>query len=209
MAIDGGAAEKILDFVRNHNLELKYVTNTHSHMDHTPGNRDLLKNSDAGFLDFDALMKQKIVDIDGRKIEVFHTPGHTNDSVCFYFQDILVSGDTLFNGKVGRCFTGDFTGFLESIKKILKLPGQTLVYAGHDYVEEYVEFTRTLEPDNQWLDFYLKKYDHDNVCFTLEDEKKVDLFLRFNDEKIVSLLRARGLPAGSEPERWQSLMSLM
>jgi hypothetical protein len=45
--------------------------------------------------------------------------------------------------------------------------------------------------------------------FVREDEKKVDLFLRFNDEKIVSLLRARGLPAGSEPERWQSLMSLM
>jgi hypothetical protein len=35
IAVDGGAADKIISFVQNRNLELKYVTNTHSHMDHT------------------------------------------------------------------------------------------------------------------------------------------------------------------------------
>ena len=39
MAIDGGAAEEILSFVETNNLTLKYVTNTHSHMDHTPGTK--------------------------------------------------------------------------------------------------------------------------------------------------------------------------
>lgn len=41
MAVDGGAVGEILDFVRIHNLHLKYVTNTHSHMDHTVGNQGL------------------------------------------------------------------------------------------------------------------------------------------------------------------------
>lgn len=177
MAIDGGAAKDINSFVKTRNLELKYVTNTHSHMDHTLGNQELLSHSNAVFLDFDTLMKQKQVVVEDKQVSVFHTPGHTRDSVCFYFQNILISGDTLFNGKVGRCFTGDFQGFLSSIKKILKLPHKTLVYAGHDYVEEYVEFAINLEPDNEYLDPYLKKYNPDNLCFTLEDEIRVDPFL--------------------------------
>jgi hydroxyacylglutathione hydrolase len=209
MAIDGGAENAILSFVKLRNLELTYVANTHSHMDHTMGNQELLRHSSAAFLDFDTLMKEKQIEMDGEKIAVFHTPGHTGDSVCFYFDNILIAGDTLFNGKVGRCFTGDFPRFLTSIKTILKLPGETLVYAGHDYVEEYVEFARNLEPDNAYLDSYLKKYNPDHVCATLEDERRVDPFLRYNDDKIRSILKNRGLPASTEPERRESLMSLM
>ena len=47
MAIDGGAAGDMLNFVESNNLELHYVTNTHSHMDHTSGNAALLKGSGA------------------------------------------------------------------------------------------------------------------------------------------------------------------
>lgn len=80
------------------------------------------------------------IDIDGENIQVFHTPGHTSDSVCFYYDHVLISGDTLFNGKVGRCFTGDYNEFLQSIKTLLALHCETVVYAGHDYVEEYMAF---------------------------------------------------------------------
>ena len=209
MAVDGGAAEQILRFVQDRNLELRYVTNTHSHMDHTTGNRQLLSGSNAAFLDFDTLIGQKEIRMENQFIRVFHTPGHTEDSVCFYFDRILISGDTLFNGKVGRCFTGDHQRFLQSIKTLLQLPGDTAVYAGHDYVEEYVAFTRSLEPDNAHLDAYLAKYDPDHVWAALDEEKRVDPFLRFNDEKIIAILKARGLPAETEAQRWESLMSLM
>lgn len=209
MAIDGGATDDILDFIQNQNLELKFVTNTHSHMDHTSGNQALLSRSNADFLDFKTLLKIKTVEIEGEVVRVFHTPGHTEDSVCFHFDNILIAGDTLFNGKVGRCFTGDYQRFLKGIKTILELPGETIIYAGHDYVEEYVEFARNIEPDNAYLDTYLKKYDPDHVCATLADEIKVDPFLRFNDKKIISILEKKGLSAANELERWESLMSLM
>jgi hydroxyacylglutathione hydrolase len=209
VAIDGGDAESILSFISERNLSLKYVTNTHSHPDHTVGNQLLLNQSKASFLDFRTLLKSSAIEIDGEKIRVSHTPGHTDDSVCFHYGRILLSGDTLFNGKVGRCFTGDHNGFLKSIKKLLALPRDTMVYAGHDYVEEYMAFSRNLEPDNPDIDRYLKTYDPNHVCARLGDEIKVDPFLRFNDEKIMFILRKKGFPVKTELERWESLMSLI
>lgn len=209
MAIDGGAVEEILSFASSRHLTLKYVTNTHSHPDHTTGNRPLLNHSQAKFLSINTLLQKGAIDIDGENIQVFHTPGHTVDSVCFYYDHILISGDTLFNGKVGRCFTGDHSGFLQSIKTLLALPHETVIYAGHDYVEEYMEFARNLEPNNVYIDGYIKNYDPDHVCATLADEIKVDPFLRFNDEKIMFILRKKGLPVKTELERWEALLSLM
>lgn len=209
MAIDGGATDEILSFTREQDLDLRYVANTHSHMDHTLGNPALLALPGTQLLDRKTLLGKGAVDIDGEEIRVFQTPGHTRDSVTFHFDSVLITGDTLFNGKVGRCFTGDLEGFLASIKKILAFPETTLVYAGHDYVEEYLDFARQLEPDNPHIDPYLKRYDPAHVCATLADELKVDPFLRFNDEKIIAILKAKGLPVTTEFERWQSLMSLM
>lgn len=209
MAIDGGASSEILACIEKNGLALDYVTNTHSHPDHTVGNAVLLEKTGARFLGFDALMTNESIDLEEMAVKVMHTPGHTRDSVCFYFNDTLISGDTLFNGKAGRCFTGDEAGFLQSIKKILELPKETRVYAGHDYVMEYLDFSRRLEPDNPHIDPYLEKYDPNNLFYTLAEEIRVNPYLRFNDDKIASILKNKGLPAETEMDRWRALLSLM
>jgi hydroxyacylglutathione hydrolase len=209
MAIDGGAAREILSFVEAKDLALRYVTNTHGHMDHTVGNKALLDRSEAEFLDNNTLLKDKAIELEGEEIRVYHTPGHTSDSVTFHLENILISGDTLFNGKVGRCFSGDLKGFLDSVKLLMEFPGETIVYAGHDYVEEYMEFAKQLEPDNTHIERFLGKYDPAHVYSTLDEEFKINPFLRFNDKKIISILQKRDLPVGTEYERWESLMSLM
>ncbi len=209
MTIDGGAAKEILSFVKTNDLTLKYVTNTHRHMDHTPGDKTLLDRSGAVFLDNEILIKNRAVELEGREIRVYHTPGHSSDSVTFHCGNFLITGDTLFNGKVGRCFSGDLKGFLNSVKFLKDLPGETIIYAGHDYVEEYMAFARKLEPDNPHIERYLKKYDSDHVHSTLDEESRINPFLRFNDKKIISVLEKRGLPVGTEFERWESLMSIM
>jgi hydroxyacylglutathione hydrolase len=209
IAIDGGAAKEILSFLKTNDLTLKYVTNTHNHGDHTPGDKTLIERSGAVFLSNETLLKNRAVELQGMEIRVYHTPGHSSDSVTFHCENFLITGDTLFNGKVGRCFSGDLRGFLNSVKLLMDLPGKTIIYAGHDYVEEYMGFAKELEPDNPHIERYLEKYDPAHVHSTLEEESRINPFLRFNDKKIISALEKRGLPTGTEYERWESLISLM
>ena len=209
LAIDGGAPEQMLQFMEEHCLKLRVITNTHSHGDHTCGNRALAAATEAELINVAELPSRGTLPLEGYSIDIIHTPGHTADSVCFHADGILISGDTLFNGKVGRCGTGDIRTFYESIGKILELPGDTLIYAGHDYVEEYLEFARIIEPDNSFIDTYLRRYDPAFVFASLVEELKVDPFLRLNEPSVVSFLKSKYLPASTEYQRWESLMSLM
>lgn len=208
IAVDGGAGDDILDFLQKNKLKLKYVINTHSHGDHTVGNRQLLKNTDARFLDHQTLINKEL-ELDNKSINVLKTPGHTADSIIFKIGDVLLTGDTLFIGKVGRCFSGDLKGFLDSIKIIMKLPDYIIIYPGHDYVLEYMEFVRKFERDSQYIEKAIASYNPELVRSTLGFEKKLNPFLRINDEKIISLLKKRELPAETEYDRWKSMISLM
>jgi len=74
--------------------------------------------------------------IDGVAMEIIHTPGHTRGGVCFHFPDdhVLISGDTLFAGSIGRTDLpgGDMPTLLRSIReRLLTLPPETRVYTGH------------------------------------------------------------------------------
>jgi len=137
------------------------------------------------------------------------SPGHTADSVIFRVDNILLTGDTLFIGKVGRCFSGDLKGFFNSVKLIMDLPDNTVIYPGHDYVLEYMEFVRKLEPDNQYVEEVIAGYDPELVRSTLGFEKKLNPFLRINEKKIISLLDKMGLPVKTEYDRWQSMISII
>jgi len=208
IAIDGGAVDQIISFAGNNGLKIEFVTNTHSHPDHTLGLKSLLDRSGALYLDHNSLAAKGFIGLAGEKIDIYHTPGHTNDSVTFHAGSFLVTGDTLFNGTVGNCFSGDLTAFYNSIKKLISFPKETFIYAGHDYVEYSMSFARVIEPGNGDIDSFLKKYNPEHVFSNLENELKVNPYLRFNDPKMISILKERGLPVSTEFERWESIMSL-
>jgi hydroxyacylglutathione hydrolase len=208
IAVDGGAWQEIIDFLKNNSLELAIVTNTHGHFDHTSGNDELRKLTKAKFLDFTELPDNKEIPIDGENISVYRTPGHTADSVCFYTGKALISGDTLFNGTIGNCFTGDLKSFFLSIKRLMVLPDETVIYAGHDYVKDSLAFARRLEPGNKDIDGFLNSYDSNHVCSTMADERRINPYLRFNEDPIIKILEKRSLPCATEWERWTSLMSI-
>ncbi len=208
VAIDGGAWEEILLLLEQNNLVLSFVTNTHQHMDHTSGNDQLRRSTKARFLDYADITDNKEIIISGEKIIVYRTPGHSTDSVCFYTGKYLISGDTLFNGTVGNCFTGDQRVFHQSVKRLMALPDETIIYAGHDYVKDSLAFARKLEPDNPDIDNFRKSYDANHVFSTMADERRINPYLRFNEEPIIKLLKMKGLPCATEWERWQSLMSI-
>ena len=206
--VDGGAVEKILTFLADTNLTLQFIASTHQHADHTVGTGRLKDRTGAPVFDSQTLRNRRGIELEGQKITVLETPGHTADSLCFYFGDVLISGDTLFNGTIGNCFSGDLKGFFNSIKRLLALPAETMIYAGHDYVRDAMAFARSLEPENRAIDQFLKKYDPDRVFSSLQEELQVNPYLKFNDSRIIAVLAKRGLPVDTEYRRWESLMSL-
>lgn len=208
MAVDGGAADEITAFLGTHQLKLKYVANTHDHQDHTGGNGALLAATNARLLTGAELADGSRIPLDGDRVRVIQTPGHTADSRCFYTGKALIAGDTLFNGTIGNCFSGDLEGFYRSILKLMELPDETVVYAGHDYVKNSLAFARRLEPDNRAVGAMLRRYDPRHVFSTLAEEKKINPYLRFNEPGLIRLLAKLRLPRETEWERWQSLMSI-
>lgn len=209
LAIDGGAVDAMSSFLVEEKRSLKHVTTTHGHADHTVGLNQLASRTGAQILEsYNLARREGTIEIDGEKIQVWHTPGHSADSVVFVLDGALITGDTLFNGTVGNCFTGDLEEFYRSIKRLLELPDTFLIYSGHDYVLESVAFAKTLEPNNPNLDRFKAAYNPKHVVSTLAEEKAVNPFLRFNEPAIIEVLKAKGLPTGSELERWRSVMSL-
>ena len=208
MAIDSGAWKEILSFLKTNNLSLEFVTNTHSHYDHTLGNEQLLRKTKSKFLNSSILADNEKIIIDGEAVVVYRTPGHTSDSICFYTNDSLITGDTLFNGTVGNCFSGDQKSFYSSIKRLMTLPNETKIYAGHDYIRDSLAFAKHLEPDNKDIERFRNSYNPDHVYSTIADERRINPYLRFNEETIVNILKGNNLPCATEWERWESLMSI-
>lgn len=126
-------------------LTLRYIVDTHTHADHFSASRRLGKALGAPVV-MHRLSAAPYADLrldDGNmliagdlKITAMHTPGHTRDSICLVMDDRVFTGDTLLIGGTGRTDlpTGDPRELYDSLfDKLLKLPGETLVYPAHDY----------------------------------------------------------------------------
>ena len=76
-------------------------------------------------------------EIAGLRFRILATPGHKEDSLCFWFEEenTLFSGDTLFEGSIGRTDLpgGDMQQIIRSLNHLKTLPDCTIVYAGHGY----------------------------------------------------------------------------
>lgn len=80
------------------------------------------------------IQDNEILNIGSITIKVIYTPGHTKGGVCFLIGDKLITGDTLFQGSIGRSdfIGGNFEELITSIKtRLLDLPGNTEVFPGH------------------------------------------------------------------------------
>ena len=208
VAIDAGAVEDTLSFAQNNNIDIKYVTNTHLHYDHIPGNERLLNKTGAQFIDCSKIKSDQNISLGKKILEIFYTPGHSNDSVTFKADDFLITGDTLFNGTIGNCFTGDFNAFFLSLKRLVALPGDTKIYAGHDYVMEAMEIARSIEKDNPNIEKYIQMLNSTPIMSTLDDELLVNPYIRFNIPEMIDNLKTRGMPVDTEFERFKSIMEI-
>jgi len=139
-----GVITEIVAVVEKEKLNLKYIINTHSHPDHTAGNRELAAKTGAKILKHEAgvhgvdlkLKDGDVISLDGTSIKIIHTPGHTPDSICLLVDNKLLTGDTLFVGECGRTDLpgGNSANLYDSLfGKIIKLDDAVEIYPGHDY----------------------------------------------------------------------------
>jgi glyoxylase-like metal-dependent hydrolase (beta-lactamase superfamily II) len=149
---DGGKAalfdppsdiSKFTSLLDKHSLQVEYIVLTHGHGDHTGGVPNTRKHTGAkvvahrlNSLEADVHVEDGgTLPLGDLELKFIHTPGHTEDSICILCEDKLITGDTLFVGKVGG------TGFGEDARseyhslheKLMTLGDNVEVYPGHDY----------------------------------------------------------------------------
>jgi hydroxyacylglutathione hydrolase len=157
----GDEPDRILEVIRDNNFEISAVILTHAHFDHVgaagdikraTGAKVLLNDSDIelyrGVRDQAAFWGYEVDDLpepdgfikEGDEVsagnltfKVLHTPGHSPGGVCLYGAGALFSGDTIFQGSVGRTdfHGGNMAKLKESFKRLITLPGDTIIFPGH------------------------------------------------------------------------------
>ncbi len=133
----------------------------------------------------------------GQQAVVFHTPGHTTGSICWYIGDALFSGDTLFGGGCGRLFEGDAAEMVASLAKLDHLDDATRLFFGHEYTEKNLEFAAAIEPDNTAVRERLRavriRREKGGITApsTLGVERRTNPFLRCDDPGLVEAVRER------------------
>ena len=131
---------------------------------------------------------------------VIATPGHTTGHISFYIAEggLLLCADTLFSLGCGRLTESGTAGQLfESLQKLAKLPGETLVCCGHEYTQSNARFALTEEPQNVALKARAAEVDRlraggrATVPTTIADELAVNPFLRVPDAEAFTAMRRR------------------
>lgn len=135
---------KVINIAREERVEIKYIINTHSHIDHSGGNKSFIRaQTDGGSITFincgdDTVIRDgKTLELEDLTLEFMHTPGHTEDSICIKVKDKLITGDTLFVGKVGGTYSEEDAKIeFKSLKRLMIFPPDTEVWPGHNYGEK-------------------------------------------------------------------------
>jgi hydroxyacylglutathione hydrolase len=181
----GGSIPEIISWLAEHKLTLKYILATHGHADHIAGVGELQMHHDLPLqlAEADNYLAEVLVEQAGmigvypvselgkieyfdpvqarfslgsQEIKVIHTPGHTPGCVCFWVENSLLAGDTLFQQSVGRTDLpgGSMTALKRTLRALVaEIPPETLIYPGHG---DETTMKEELQ-HNPWLDTILNK----------------------------------------------------
>ena len=212
VVIDPATSQPVIEYLKVKNLKLEAILQTHHHSDHIGGTKKLIKKWPnvkviASEKEKDRIPFQNLSVRDGDKlklldeeIQIIEVIGHTKSHIAFYCNNnkfpFLFIGDTLFSAGCGRIFEGTYKQMYNSLERIKALPKNTLIYCAHEYTKTNLLWAIYLEPENQNLKNKLIEVENKialkklTIPFLLEEELKINLFLRAENLKEFSYLRA-------------------
>ena len=211
VVIDPALSQPVIKYLKINDLNLEAILQTHHHLDHIGGTRDIIKEWPnvkviASLKEKDRIPFQNLsvkngdtLELLDEEIQVIEVIGHTRSHIAFYFNNkvpILFVGDTLFSAGCGRIFEGTYKQMYNSLKRIKSLPKNTLIYCAHEYTKSNLLWALDLEPENQNIKNKLIEVEKKialkelTIPCILEEEMKINLFLRADNLKKFSFLRA-------------------
>ena len=145
------------------------------------------------------------------ELECLDTPGHTMSHICITAHGdtpALFCGDTLFNAGAGNCHNGGHPNELYNtfVGQLAKLPEETLIYPGHDYIARNLAFTLDREPDNAKAKGMLPQVEKQDttgaMVTTLALEREINTFFRLASPTVIKRLREAfpDLPDNPDPK---------
>ena len=221
LAIDPLDHRKCLTRAKECGWTITQVLNTHEHGDHTGGNDSVIAATNAKLLAHHNA-KNKIRGMDRGlgagdmvqfgtiELEVLDTPGHTMSHVCLLSHGgspALFCGDTLFNAGAGNCHNGGHPHELYETfaSQLDRLPENTRIYPGHDYIVNNLQFTLDREPDNRAAKDMLVEIENQDpnnaLVTTLSMEREFNTFFRLSSRTVIERLRQAFPNLPDNPDR--------
>ncbi len=210
IVFDPTEAQPVLDFLKEHQLTLDIICNTHHHHDHTDGNAELKKRTGCNIIGsaedarripyIDTAVKDgEMIKLAAFDCQIMDISGHTQGHIAFHLPEekLLFSGDTLFSAGCGRMFEGTPEQFYASLLRIAALPNDTIICGAHEYTVNNCEFALQFEPDNDMLKRHyscskaLREQGKPTVPTTLELELNINPFLRTDNKDIRKALKMK------------------
>ncbi|MFN8673452.1 MAG: hydroxyacylglutathione hydrolase [Candidatus Sericytochromatia bacterium] len=166
------------EFIKENDLNLVAILNTHHHNDHCGGNETIKeKYPDIDFYaskyDYDNkripcqnkfLIEGNLINIGEIELQVLELQGHTLGHIAYFNKDIFFAGDTLFASGCGRVFEGSYEQMHNSLEKLLKnLEKKTQIYCGHEYTLSNLKFSSSINQE------YFKNY-FEEISILREEE---------------------------------------
>lgn len=213
LIVDPGQAQPVLDHLTQQGLSLTTILITHHHHDHVGGVEELVKAypecrvigpADSPFKgSTNPIHPGDTVLWEGITFSSMAVPGHTLDHIAFFTSDtsvtgrpLLFAGDTLFVSGCGRLFEGSPAQMRQSLASLRQLPDNTAVYCAHEYTLANLRFARSWLPQSDELAEFEQQCEQARannkatVPSTLADEKRLNLFLRWDDPEVITVAKS-------------------
>ncbi len=202
--VDCGDARAIIERLEKKGWGLDAILIAHDHIDHTsglgalrakypgailytPANADFGPNT-RGVSDGDR------IPFGPMEIEAVGVPFHTMSCTSYYIDSCLFVSDSLFSGGCGRLFEGSRLDLMRAMDRFAAFARDTLIYFGHEYTINNLEFAKEVEPANSDITDYMAKCKvrrlggKPTTPTTLERELKVNPFLRIDEEAVIDFV---------------------